>query len=351
VVIHRWARLGPVLIGLSLLCRGALAESASPVRVQVFPLGAVKLPKPQSYMPSMLTEVVLKQVRDAGHQPELAGATLGETASMVGCNPAEIECLEMLAETIGAAELLYGNVARGQKGAVARVNLTWFVPGNAPVSQTVALRQRNVLEQANEFGKIIAPLLQASLAVAARATPVAPVAVAAAEPTPVAEPAPPQPESPPLAAPMAGPVLAAIPTSPAPAPEQPLPMVMRDATPAAGFSFSRVGALAWIAAGVGVAAAGAGAGLLGMAAGLRDDVADAPTETVKQLEDLEGMEKRGRLYSNAGTGCLVGGGAVVASAIILVVVQGSAPAEPEPVRLGLEVTRTGGVFARAEVSW
>jgi hypothetical protein len=395
------------------------AQSPKP-SVQVFHLTAENLPRPLSRLPMLLTEILGRKARDQGLRVVTVGATLGEACSKVGCDPVQTACLEKLARTLGAAELLSGSVVRGRKEATVKVTLTRFLSGAPPVSQTVSLHERGLRDLTGEFSVAVGPLLRGIRAVSRVADGVAAPAsgplVAQDLPvheetsaTPVTEvaiggqgssvddpltldlaPIPVKPkraklatgapaggvETPPtdaagragepkilpatIAMPSASTAALAVRGAPPVASVAASAMslapshaeVSRRAKPGEGWRVEQVSAHTWIAAGVGVAAAGAGAGLLAVASGIRDDVNRAPTATVADLEALAEMESAGRAWSRLGIGFLVGGGAIVAVAAVVAMLQGSGGLDGARGGLSFGVApREGGAKVALEVTW
>ncbi len=268
----------------------SVAATAHADRVVVFPVAARKLPRAYKTAPTVFTEFLAQAVRDGGREVTVADASLGETTTMLGCDPAATACLEMVATTLNADELVFSTVRRGRKSAELRVALSRFKPGEERQDRSISLSEQNLMGLAQELATAARLFLGG--------------ATVTSEPKPK-----PDPVSPPASDPISPPVDPGLEVGDTTEVDQ-------------GFSMGRVEGYTWAIVGVGALAAGTGGTFLAMAAGVSNDVEKAPTDTVADFKVLADLEKKGKTFSDVGTGPLAVGGAALTAGIILMVLQG-----------------------------
>lgn len=194
----------------------------------------------------------------AGHKPIMTGASLEDSALMLGCEASQGACVDTVIETAGAdgavivpqdtGELL---VRRGGAGNRARV-----AAGGSDYDWKVALSQA--------FGL----------------------------------PAPPAP---------AAPSSAVVDLSSSSAPQ------------GGGIQFSHVKTRSWIVVGSGVATSIVGVVLLNIASGKQDDVDSHPVDTAADLEALRDLESSGKNFNLAGNVFVIAGGLATLTGVGLMV--------------------------------
>jgi len=287
-----------VLAAALLLVAGpALAQDGNGgERVLVAPF-AGHLPGALARAPERLTEAMADVVGEAGSR--VTRAPLDDVLAVAGCGEPSDACLQQALALLEVSRAVLGEVEAADAGHI-RVRLrvisraqpaqrrSLILAGDDARALEAAFRPRAAAFWRDPDG---AEVVSQRTPAPATSTSASTAASAAARPA-TAEPA---------------------------APGADLTRGPRDR---AGFSARRVDPLVW-----GVTAGGAGlmvvGGLLLAAAGSKqDEVDDAPTDTVADLEALADLEASGRKEARWGSALLVAGAATAAAGVVLVLKQG-----------------------------
>lgn len=264
-----------VLLGTALAVPSA-ARGEKPVLVLAFggePAGA------HADAPAALTRVMAEAIRESGR--EVSEANSEDVLTLAGCGEPSDDCLRQALGTLEADAAVTGEV-RAADGGVA-VELRAITASDPPRTRTVQLRGAATADLAGQFrGEAVAFWRDEQ----------SPAEAAAA--------APPEPPTPPPGADLSG---GADDTGPS-------------------FSASRVQPYAWAIAGTGAGLMVVGSILLLAADGKQDEVDEAPTDTVEQLEHLHDLEESGRSYARWGNVSLVLGGVAAIAGGVLIFKQG-----------------------------
>lgn len=242
--------------------------------VELFPFVAAPLNQEFDKAPliflRMLTDALQEEAKIV-----VANSTVADTAVMFGCDPTRLGCLETLTSILRVDMLIFGTITRGEGDVTLIVEITRFTldEGRRRTTHEFGSRQMNAL--ADEFSAVVADLL----------------GLASQPPTEVTV---------------------------APAPKLP------GARASPSFALRHVKPYTWGLAGAAVASVTVGSVLMGAAGGVRKDIVVAPRATVGDLERLAALELRGESLTRKGTGLLFLGGAVLAGAGVLAVLQGTA---------------------------
>jgi hypothetical protein len=234
---------------------------------------------------------VLKLAKSTGDQTTAGDVTYGDAATMVGCKPEEDKCKDEVLGMLSVDEIV--TITATPKPGGVEISVRRISKGGATKSaQTVV-----PAEKADQLDAI-APLF-------GKAAPPPPAAsVHTPTPAPVREepkPAPPPVSAPPAAEPkrVAEPTPTAMPIAPV---EQP----RDDHNPSSGRRLSMFGM-----AGGGVLLV-VGVVFWASAAGIEDEIDDAPKQTRAQLQHIQDLEAEGDAYATTGnvlalSGLVLGG--------------------------------------------
>lgn len=233
------------------------------------------------------------QLKANGHKSMVTGASLEDSALMMGCDPSDGACIDTVIETGGADGAIIlprgaGAILVRRGGTTKRAKVP---PGpNKSYARQVAL--------ASALG-IPAPL----------------------------EPPPKAPKKNPRRQPKDPVVATAPPVTPAPvvaepAPTEPIPAgadLSSSNEEGRAFDLSKVKTRSWIVLGSGVAAGTLGLVFLQVASGKQDKVDDHPVDTAEDLQALHDLESSGESYNRAGNFFFVAGGIATLSGVGLMV--------------------------------
>ncbi|MBI5509888.1 MAG: hypothetical protein HY903_14120 [Deltaproteobacteria bacterium] len=250
-----------------------------------------------------MTRVLLQQLRTRGVNATEGSASLAETATLVGCDPAMPACLLQIASILEASTMLTAVVGSRTATSGVTVELVLATAGAVPVRRTATLRRGDPVALAREFAQAVQELLDTEPAVDKPAAP-----TSASTPAPEG--------------------LAAAPSPPAAPPAAPPPETIHRTETPAGSAPGNVELYSFVVAGGGAALLVTGGVLLGMAQSIRDEVATAPTATEEDLLALAAKERRGKNLTRAGTGLLSAGGAALAAGVGLILYQSLVPPDP-----------------------
>jgi len=199
-----------------------------------------------------------------------ATATLGDTAVIVGCDPAEAPCRDAVAAALNVDQLLVSRIS--PSGADASVEVTAVTREAEPVTQTFVIHKATRAQDLAALEKQVPVMLEAGEAKKEPAFD-ANAGKQTDQEHKVEQPPPPPPAPPP------------------PAPSNNLPLIV---------------------AGAGGALAVGGGVFWALAASTQSKIDDAPTSTSDDLEQLADLEDKARLRANVGN-VLVGAGVLVAA--------------------------------------
>jgi len=224
---------------------------------------------------------------------------LEDVLSLGGCTLRESDCWQQLPELLDAERIVFGTLSVDDGKVV--VELTLIEPGQPSLARRITLSSTTTAELARE----LVPHAEAFFLR----------------------------QDPPVAKPDGENGDGGKPSDDGTRPD--VPLIPDGGKPAAaprddGFSFGRVGGLAWGTTVLGVGALATGVTLLYLANQKQADVNSAPTDTVEDLQRLADLERSGKNLSTWGNRALIGGGAVTALGVVLIIVQGqsSSPSEP-----------------------
>ncbi|MGE0547969.1 MAG: hypothetical protein AB7O24_00690 [Kofleriaceae bacterium] len=252
----------------------AAITTATTVRAdtRVFPLAESKLPAELAGSTNEVT-AALAQSLDG----EVMAAPIDDAATLAGCSAESGTCLEKIARSMTADRLVFGTLARERSGEVT-LTLVRFDRGGDRVERTFELEGETPDELAGNVGATVAPLFGG------------PEREADDE---------------------AGEITA-------PLDEEPVK------------SGGKVTAGSWALIGAGGFIAVIGTGFLMSASSLANDVNNAPTETLEDIERLRALEDRGRFRMHVGEGLLAAGAVAIVIGAVRAVVQNRSSSKPEP---------------------
>jgi hypothetical protein len=234
------------------------------------------------------------QLKANGHKSMVTGASLEDSALMLGCDPSDDACIDMVIETGGADGAII--VPRGAGAIIVRHR------GSSKRAKIGTHADKSYARQ---------------------------VALASA----LGFPDPPEPEVKPdpkprpkrVRKPKKDPVVAP-PAEPKPAVavvEEPPPPPGADLSSSGQeegrFDLSKVKTRSWIVLGSGVAAGTLGLVFLQVASGKQDKVDDHPVDTAADLQALQELESSGESYNRAGNFFMIAGGVAALSGVGLMV--------------------------------
>ena len=279
----------------------AIAVSASTVwaePTQVFPLNGSDLPPDLRGTSERLTRALADSI-DA----EVSSVAIEDAAGVLGCDVEVTRCLELVSESVGNKQLVFGTIAPG-KGKILKVTLTRFRPGPDRQQQTYEISGEKEAYP-DELVRKAAPLFGGT------------------KPAPVD----------------------ALPDDPDVAPGITDPVEPID-EPARG----KITVGTWGLIGGGAVGIAIGIGLRVSASGIADDVASFPEpQTRDDFTRLNELEDRGTLHLRAGTALIVVGSVAVGVGIVRAVLQRRAPPREErvvsvmPIRGGAAITISWGM--------
>jgi len=281
---------------------GRPAAAQDDATILVLPFSGEELSAEQSSLPAKLTEALAVLIRASGGVATVAQESLADSAMLLGCDTEEVECLQSLADTMGAKTLMFGEVSVGEDTVV--VVVTRFESGADPVIETYKFPGMGLDAIMKKFVELVASSYGFDV-----------------------------PEDEPIEKEVV----------------EPKRDVVLIQAPPSGFSLGRVKTSTWAIIGTGAVAVAVGAVLQIKSGSIRTDIDNAPRDTVEELEDLEALEKRGKQYYQIGGGLLIGGGIVVATGLTLAILQGASSPKaqerpiavvPMPVRGGIGVAVT-----------
>ncbi len=320
----------------------AHAEDRS-ASIIVFPLVWGTLPsEADDYLPSRLTEVVVEVLRASDANVSMAGSSIVDVAPLVGCRPKRLRCLDQIARMLSAEQLYFGRVEIVGEAEGTRVRLTSFhvKTGRRRFDATFggAGGWSVSTELAQAFGKFLGgdeyATTDGKAPTKPRATPglIEPgVGLASGQEsasTSQREPGSSSKTQPALLSDIGASSPASLSSESVPASASDLSAVTspgRSTLPAAGRPSPAEGPFSrpsWWVVGGGAVVAAAGTGVLALAVATKSQVVSAPTETVKHLERLEQLERRGRRYSITGSTLLLVGGAALVSGLVWLMLDG-----------------------------
>jgi len=334
IAIRTLARV--LAAALLLVASPALAQDESGGERVLVASFAGHLPGALSRAPERLTDAMAAVVGEAGGR--VTRAPLDDVLAVAGCGTPSDTCLQQALALLEVSRAVVGEV-EGADGGTIRVRLR-------VISRAHPAQRRSLTLAGGD-----ASALEAAFRPRAAAFWRDPDGAEVATPSPPAPPTSTSTSTSSTSTAASASTTASAPARPATAePAAPGADLTRDPRAKAGFSARRVDPLVW-----GVTAGGAGlavvGGLLLVAAGSKQDqVDDAPTDTVADLEALADLEASGRKEARWGSALLVAGAATAAAGVVLVLKQGgdadrSPTAEiavaPSPVRgLGALLTMT-----------
>jgi hypothetical protein len=296
IAIRTLARV--LAAALLVVASPALAQDESGGERVLVASFAGQLPGALSRAPERLTEAMAAAVGEAGSR--VTRAPLDDVLAVAGCGEPSDNCLQQALALLEVSRAVVGEVEAADGGHI-RVRLR-------VISRAHPARRRSL---------ILAGDNAAALEAAFR-----PRAAAFWRDPDGAEVASPRPPAPATSTSTSTSRSTAPSAAERGEPAAPGADLTRGSPPRAGFSARRVDPLVW-----GVTAGGAGlmvvGGLLLMAAGSKQDqVDDAPTDTVADLEALADLEASGRKEARWGSALLVTGAATAAAGVVLVLKQG-----------------------------
>ena len=274
---------------------------------------------PLATSPRQLSDDMAGLLKEQGAQ--VSQAPRDDVLALAGCPDTSDACMQQALGILQVDSMVLGQVEDGPTGGV-RVQLRVIATGQDPRSATLTLAGSSPsgLEPGFRAGAG-AFLNHQPLPPEAGGAPVAPA------PTPT-----PTPPSPPSGANLAD-----------------------TGAGAGGFSAHRVKPYAWIVTGAGAGTLALGGLLLWAAHQKQQQVNDAPTDTVDDLNALADLESTGRHYAQWGSALAVVGGVATIVGVVIVAKQGlSSPEKPAVGRVtvspsvtassvGLTLTLTGGL--------
>jgi hypothetical protein len=282
----------------------AHAEDTLAPRVLVLPFEGKGPP-----VPARVSQVIVRVAGERGARVSMAETGLTETSLLVGCDPAEAACLDAMASALNVDHLVFGTVQRRGKGAL--VQLTVTARQRTPARVTVELPDVRTDPRSEERVAAEVARILAAFELEARA--------AAAEPTPAP----------------AAPATSAL----APTPE--------DAAPPPAAARGGVRFWTWTLIAGGAAMAAGGGALWGIALAERGDLADAPTETAAELEDLRDREDGVELKLRLGGGLAIAGAAVAVTGVVFALRQRGGAAETSSIGVSAVPLPGGGAVGLA----
>lgn len=251
-----------------------------------------------------LTAALMRAATAEGLSPRQPDASLRDAAELLECDPGTVTCLDSVSATMEGRALLAATAT--PSGDAIAIHLTWYRRGQPLVARDFEV----------PAGAAAGPALEEEARALLRGG---------------AAPAPP------AAAPRSS-------SEPAAAVLAPTPERTR-------FSLRRVRPYAWAVAGAGVVLLGTGLVFASKASGLRDDVDEAPRDTVADLEHLQDLEDEGARATSLSSGFLITGGVALAAGAALVIWQGLQRPEERPAVTVAPVPIEGGaaLFVHVEV--
>jgi hypothetical protein len=273
---------------------------------KLFPLSGAGLPAGFAGV----SEAMTKALATAIHA-DITSVPIEDAAGLLTCDVETTACLDAVAKSVAATRIVFGTITVLAHGV--KVRLTRFDPGPDRAERVFELHGQTVDALASELVTVSAPLFEAQTAPPAPKPPVA----LPAPPTPVA----------PIARP-AGPV----------------------DTGDSGHASPTMST--WAILGGGVVVAGIGTASLISAHGLRDDVANAPKDTLADFQRLVALEDKGRFRTNLGYALVGIGGAAVVFGVVRVVLQRGSRATDERRAVRVDPVPTpGGAALVISGSW
>jgi hypothetical protein len=278
----------------------AHAEDTLAPRVLVLPFDGKGPPAP-----ARVSQVIVRVAGERGARVSMAETGLAETSLLVGCDPAEAACLDAMASALNVDHLVFGTVQRRGKGAL--VELTVTARQRTPARVTVELPDVRTDPRSEERVAAEVARILAAFELEARS--------AAAEPAPV--------------------------------PAEPTPPTPVDAAPPRAEARGGVRLWTWSLIAGGAAMAAGGGALWGTALAERGDLADAPTNTAAELEDLHDREGSVELKLRVGGGLAIAGAAVAVTGVVLALRQRGGPAETSAIGVSAVPLPGGGAVGLA----
>jgi hypothetical protein len=277
----------------------AHAEDTLAPRVLVLPFDGKGPPAP-----ARVSQVIVRVAGERGARVSMAETGLAETSLLVGCDPAEAACLDAMASALNVDHLVFGTVQRRGKGAL--VELTVTARQRTPARVTVELPDVRTDPRSEERVAAEVARILAAFELEARA--------AAAEPAPAP----------------------AAPAAPAPTPD--------DTGPPPAAAEGGVHVWTWTLIAGGAAMAAGGGALWGTALAERGELADAPTDTAAELEDLRDREDGVELKLRLGGGLAIAGAAVAVTGVVFALRQRGGSAETSSIGVSAVPLRGGGAL-------
>ena len=263
----RYRARGPIALALAVLVVAAASraswaqdqKSNLPRKLTVFVLQEAPGTPPRSS--ARLTRVIVEEARKQGITVKTVNSSFADTALLLGCEPGERECQARILDQVGSDQVIHGEVAPVDR-----------YPGSLTVSLTVVRRDGEATTH-----QITVPADDADRS--------------ASE----------------LGAAMPGVLGVPVVESPTSAPAD-------EGSPTGGrFRLDRK---SWALVGSGIALVSLGGVLWVTAGNLQNDIDNAPTATVADLDNLASLEDRARLRANVGN-LFVAAGFIAASAGII----------------------------------
>ncbi len=301
------ACLVAVVTGLALLAVPGARAAAQTLEARIMVMPTEGDAPEVARLSDATTEALRATAARFTTQVAVATAALADTAVIVGCDPAELACLDAVAAALNVDRLLFARLSPGEPGA-ARVEVTLSSREHAAIHATYVVRAASRDADLAAMQDGVAGLFEQEV-----------------------EPVTPPDASPPDAGPGAGPGAGGAPPDGTPLPPPPPPR-------------ARARWPLWLAAG-GVGAVAVGGVMWALAARKQGEIDDAPAGTARELEALADLEASARWRAGAGNVLVIGGAVAAAAGAGLYWLRGGAERGPSvgaaPVAGGAALTLGG----------